>query len=39
MLYSSIFKMLFKAPNSEEILLGRWGYHWEINRKIQKYYE
>jgi hypothetical protein len=24
---------------SEVVKLGRWGYHWEVNSKMQKYYE
>jgi hypothetical protein len=29
---------LFYRP-SQKIVLGRWGYHWEVNKHIQKYYE
>lgn len=32
-------RFLFTGLKSEKVLLGRWGYHWEINKKIQKYYE
>lgn len=31
-----IFSFFFKEP---KVLLGRWGYHWEINKMVKKYYD
>jgi len=31
-----VFNMWTFQPNR---MLGRWGYHFEINKNIQKYYE
>lgn len=38
MLYN-LFRSLFNSSKAQKIYLGRWGYHWEINKNIQKYYE
>lgn len=32
-------KFLVARLANEKVLLGRWGYHWEIKRTIQKYYD
>ena len=39
MFFRTIFRFLrsFSAP--DKIVLGRWGYHWETNKQIQKYYD
>ena len=37
MLYPYIVRLLFRG-SSQKILLGRWGYHWEI-KQLQKYYD
>jgi hypothetical protein len=34
-----IWNRLISDINPRKVLLGRWGYHWEINKNIQKYYE
>jgi len=39
MLTSFIFRFIQIGSNSQRIILGRWGYHWEINKHIQKYYD
>jgi len=39
MLYRLIVRFLFPNPNAQKIVLGRWGYHWEINKTTQKYYD
>jgi len=39
MYYRILFWNLFTNSKSDKTLLGRWGYHWEINKQIQKYYE
>jgi len=36
MVYSMIYRFLFRY---EKPVLGRWGYHWEKYKDIQKYYE
>ncbi len=38
MLYR-FFQFLFTDPNLTKPILGRWGYHWEINRIVKKYYD
>jgi hypothetical protein len=38
MIYS-IFRFIFPNSKTHNIILGRWGYHWEINKHVQKYYE
>jgi hypothetical protein len=30
---------MFVRAGSDKILLGRWGYHWEKYKDVQKYYE
>lgn len=39
MLVSLFFNILFRKAQPEKVVLGRWGYHWEKNKHIQKYYE
>ncbi len=39
MLSSFILRFIFKNSNERVIVLGRWGYHWDINKKIQRYYD
>ncbi len=42
---NSIYKMLFRrliqffTITPSKFVLGRWGYHWEVNKDIQKYYD
>ena len=44
-LQNSIYKMLFRRMiqffniSANKIVLGRWGYHWEVNKNLQKYYD
>jgi hypothetical protein len=36
----NFFRNLFRNRiNSEVILLGRWGYHWDKKKDIQKFYD
>jgi hypothetical protein len=39
MVYRFLMRFLFTRPNTDKIFLGRWGYHWEINKHVQKYYD
>ena len=39
MLYRIFYNMIFLRSNGDKILLGRWGYHWEKNKVLQKYYD
>ena len=39
MIYRFLLGILFTDLKSDKIVLGRWGYHWEINKNIQKYYD
>lgn len=34
-----LYRFLYLRSKSDKVFLGRWGYHWEINRDIQKYYD
>jgi hypothetical protein len=34
-----IARFLFSYSKPERFILGRWGYHWEINKNVQKYYD
>ena len=38
MLYR-ICKIIFSTQSPDKLLLGRWGYHWELKKIHQKYYE
>ena len=38
MLYR-LFRFIFADVNTSKNVLGRWGYHWELNKSIQKYYD
>ena len=38
MLYRYFFRILFNDI-PEKVNLGRWGYHWQINKNVQKYYD
>ena len=38
MLYR-LFRFIFADANPNKHLLGRWGYHWEINKVVKKYYD
>lgn len=33
------FFLRFLSLTPEKTPLGRWGYHWEVNKNIQKYYD
>jgi hypothetical protein len=35
----TVLSRMFRQSKSEKIFLGRWGYHWETYKHIQKYYE
>jgi hypothetical protein len=37
MLYRFLLRIIRYQP--EKLVLGRWGYHWDINKNIQKYYD
>lgn len=39
MLQHMFFKIILAGLKTERVLLGRWGYHWETNKYLQKYYE
>jgi hypothetical protein len=39
MFYRYFFRFLAIGSRSDKLVLGRWGYHWEINKHIQKYYD
>jgi hypothetical protein len=39
MLFRQLFNILLSIGHAERPLLGRWGYHWEKNKYVQKYYE
>jgi len=39
MVFRLIFRFIFIDTKPDKIILGRWGYHWENNKNIQKYYE
>jgi hypothetical protein len=39
MIYRIIFPIFYITQKSEKLILGRWGYHWERYKDIQKYYE
>ena len=39
MLYRLLSQFLFVATKSDKMILGRWGYHWEKYKEIQKYYD
>jgi hypothetical protein len=39
MIYALLFRLLFSPKTHQKVPLGRWGYHWEINKNIQKYYD
>ena len=39
MLYRLFIRFLSIGSTTEKTVLGRWGYHWEINKHIQKYYD
>lgn len=39
MLYRLFIRLFSIGSPSKKIVLGRWGYHWEINKQIQKYYD
>ena len=34
-----IFLFIFPRMRPYNIVLGRWGYHWEVNKSVQKYYD
>ena len=39
-MFINFFRNLFRGRiNSDVVLLGRWGYHWEKKRDFQKYYD
>ena len=38
MLYR-LFRYLYSEFRTEKIVLGRWGYHWDITKNTQKYYD
>ena len=39
MLYRILYNMMFLRSNMDKAVLGRWGYHWEKYKDIQKYYD
>ena len=38
MLYR-IIQFIFPGMKPSKHMLGRWGYHWEVNKSVQKYYD
>jgi len=38
-MFYSLYRFLLSRTTYQKVPLGRWGYHWEINKHIQKYYD
>lgn len=38
-MFQRFLMFFFRRPRPEKLVLGRWGYHWEVNKHIQKYYD
>lgn len=39
MLYNILYRMMFARRMSDIKYLGRWNYHWDTYKDIQKYYD
>jgi len=39
MLYRMFINFINSRTRAHKIILGRWGYHFEVNKNHQKYYE
>jgi hypothetical protein len=39
MLFRMLFHVLDLKYYKTKAPLGRWGYHWEIKKNVQKYYD
>lgn len=34
-----LYRFLLRILKDEKVFLGRWGYHWDIKKHVQKYYD
>jgi len=39
MIYRLLSRILFYRTKPGVLVLGRWGYHWDTYKDIQKYYD
>jgi hypothetical protein len=39
MLFSMISRLAALVRSNPKVSLGRWGYHWDTYKDIQKYYD
>jgi hypothetical protein len=39
MLFRTLYNIIFLRSNAPKVPLGRWGYHWDTYKTIQKYYD
>jgi len=39
MFFRRIYRFILNFSKPDTLVLGRWGYHWETNKRYQKYYD